>query len=74
MRIGKIKTEILVNFVVLFQQSLEQREIVSINHIVEALGCCRGTAYNYRRALRRLLPSQFPPRRETQIQENLDTY
>ena len=42
--------------------------------IIEELDCCKGTAYKYRRALRYLLPSEFPPKRETVRQQILDEY
>ena len=72
-RIGKIKTKTLVKFIILVNLTLNQRSIATINQIREELGCSRGTAYYYRRALRHLFPENFPPR-NTDVQQNLNNY
>jgi hypothetical protein len=61
-KIGKVKTKTLQKFILLVDLTLEQRNIATIIQIMLALGCSRGTAYNYRRALRCILPDTFPPK------------
>jgi len=56
MALGKIKNQSLLKILNLMAMSIDNREILSIDQIIAYLGCCKGTAYQYQRALRWMFP------------------
>ena len=59
MRRGKIRINTLIKFVNLYFSSLERDRPLTLDEIAQEIGCSRGHAYNYRRALAILIPPGY---------------
>jgi len=61
---GKIRIKTLVKFLKLSTLAKERNRLLTIDEIIQEIHCCRSHAYNYRRALEKLLPPEsFDPNR-----------
>jgi len=68
MREGKIRVKSLLKFLALFNLARDRNRLLTVEEIVEEIHCCRGHAYNYYRALKKLfLPTSFDPNRERSL-------
>jgi hypothetical protein len=56
LKIGKLKTKTLLKFIDLVILTVQIRRVLTVNEIMNNLGCCKGTAYQYQRALRCMFP------------------
>jgi hypothetical protein len=56
MREGKIRVKSLLKFLALFNLARDRNRLLTVEEIVEEIQCCKGHAYNYLRALKRLFP------------------
>jgi hypothetical protein len=76
MKIGKIHNISLLKFLFLFNKTLDERSIPTVKRIMKDFGCCIGTAYTYRRALRNVLPETLPPKptKDPGTQQNIANY
>jgi hypothetical protein len=54
---GKIRIKTLVKFLSLVNLSRDRNRLLTVEEIVEEIHCCKGHAYNYLRALDKLLSS-----------------
>jgi len=52
---GKIRVNTLKKFLELYNIRREKNEPLTAIEIAEAIGCCKSHAYNYRRALEKLV-------------------
>lgn len=57
MRTGKIRVKTLVKFLDLYNLARDKGRPLTVNEVVDRIKCCRGHAYNYVRAVERLLSS-----------------
>ena len=57
MKNGKIRIKTLVKFLSLVNLSRDRNRLLTVEEIVEEIHCCKGHAYNYLRALDKLLSS-----------------
>ena len=65
---GKIRIKTLNKFLKLHSLAREKGESLTVEEIMETIGCCRSHAYNYRRALEQMLPpTSFDPNRERSL-------
>lgn len=53
---GRIRIKSLVKFLRLSALARERNRMLTIDEITQEIHCCRSHAYNYRRALRQMLP------------------
>lgn len=64
MRNGQIRIKTLNKFLKLHSLAIERNRMLTIDEIIQEIHCCRSHAYNYRRALEKLLPPEsFDPNR-----------
>jgi hypothetical protein len=56
---GKIRIKSLSKFLNLVNKARDKGRILTIQEIMEEIHCCRGHAYNYLRALKKLLSSMI---------------
>ena len=56
---GEIRIKTLKKFLALVNLARERRRGLTVVEISETIGCCRGHAYNYQRALDKLLSSML---------------
>jgi len=70
---GKIRIKTLNKFLRLYSLAREKNEPLTVEEIMEAIGCCRSHAYNYRRALEQLLPPESfnPNKTRSMVQQCL---
>jgi len=57
LRDGKIRVKTLVKFLSLFNLARDKGEALTVQEIMEEIHCCKGHAYNYLRALKKLFSS-----------------
>ena len=57
MRDGKIRIKTLNKFLDLFNLARDKNRILTVEEIMEEIDCCRSHAYNYLKALDKLLSS-----------------
>jgi hypothetical protein len=57
MREGKIRVKSLLKFLSLFNLARDKGEALTVEEVMEEIYCCKGHAYNYLRALKKLLSS-----------------
>jgi len=68
MREGKIRVKSLLKFLALFNLARDRNRLLTVEEIIEEIHCCRGHAYNYYRALKKLFPpTSFDPNRERSL-------
>lgn len=61
MRPGRIRVKTLVKFLTLYSLVRDRRRNLTVNEVVASIHCCKGHAYNYLRALDKLLETQMAP-------------
>ena len=59
MKNGKIRIKTLNKFLNLFNLARDKNRILTVEEVMEAIGCCKSHAYNYLRALDRFLSSMI---------------
>jgi hypothetical protein len=70
MKIGKINNRTLHKLLTLISLTFDKRAILTVDEIMSALDCCKGTAYQYQRALRYLFPKgQFRTRNQQSVHQ-----
>ena len=57
MKNGKIRVKTLLKFLAVFNSSRDKNRILTVEEIMEEIHCCKSNAYNYLRALKKLLSS-----------------
>ena len=57
LRTGKIRIKTLNKFLALFNLARDKGRILTVQEVMEANQCCKGNAYNYLRALKKLFSS-----------------
>ena len=57
MKDGKIRVKTLLKFLAVFNSARDKNRILTVEEIMEEIHCCKNHAYNYLRALKRLLAS-----------------
>lgn len=57
MRVGKIRIKTLNKFLTLFNLARDKGRMLTIKEVMEINQCCKSNAYNYLRALKKLLSS-----------------
>jgi hypothetical protein len=71
---GKIRIKTLVKFLSLVNLTRDRNRLLTVEEIVEEIHCCKGHAYNYRRALEIVFPPRyFDPNRRSLTQQCLTT-
>ena len=53
---GEIRTKTLSRALEVYYRSIDQNRILTVDEIRQALRCCRGTAKDYQRFLRKIFP------------------
>jgi DNA-binding IclR family transcriptional regulator len=56
MKNGEIRIKTLKKFLTLINLAREGRRNLTVAEISETIGCCKGHAYDYQKALKQLLP------------------
>jgi hypothetical protein len=56
-RIGRIRIKTLLKALLVYYGSIHQNRILRIHEIVQVLHCSKSNAYNYKRFLRRIFPT-----------------
>ena len=54
---GKIRVKTLLKFLTVFNSARDKNRILTVEEIMEEIHCCKSNAYNYLRALDKLLSS-----------------
>ena len=57
MRDGKIRVKTLLKFLAVFNSARDRNRILTVEEIMEEIHCCKSHAYNYLKALDKLLSS-----------------
>jgi len=57
LRNGKIRIKTLVKFLKLYNLTRDRNRILTVEEVMEAINCCKSNAYNYLKALDKLLSS-----------------
>lgn len=68
LRVGKIRIKTLVKLLRLYCLAIDRNRLLTVDEILQEIHCCRGHAYNYYRALKKLFPpTSFDPNRERSL-------